>query len=240
MTIYKKPDAQAFAENAPSSEIATFTAWLRGLGIAFDETNGFPQMEGVNDVLNRITQGIKYLEQYGIPLWRSDLEYPVGASVIYNGIQYRCIAQNTNAQPDLSQLSWQSAIVDNLKSNSTAQSLSANQGLQLYNKMQATFSDRDLSKGYMWITDANGYKVYLEQWGLTGEIDFSDGYEVRVNFPQPYRNACFNVQLTPYGNLPKAFVSIKGRPDKTGFTLVFYEVSALNQSVGVFYRAIGD
>ncbi|QHJ83934.1 MAG: hypothetical protein [Caudoviricetes sp.] len=177
MTIYKQPDAQAFAENAPSSEIATFTAWLRGLGIAFDETDGKPQMEGINDVLNRITQGIKYLEQYGIPLWRSDLEYPVGASVVYNGIQYRCIVQNTNARPDLSQNSWQSAIVDNLTSTSTNQALSANQGRVLANLIQNS-TDR------LWVGST------LIQWGRRVGMQPADNV---VPFNIPFPNNTFVV-----------------------------------------------
>lgn len=181
MTIYKQPDAQAFAENAPSSEISTFTAWLRGLGIAFDETNGFPQMEGINDVLNRITQGIKYLEQYGIPLWRSDLEYPVGASVVYNGIQYRCIAQNTNAQPDLSQLSWQSAIVDNLTTASKTQMLSANQGKILADML---FGDISVNGSQ----SLNGLSI---RWG-SGRASNKDF----VKFKTPFSNELFGVVVT--------------------------------------------
>lgn len=186
MTIYKKPDAQAFAENAPSSEIATFTAWLRGLGIAFDETNGFPQMEGINDVLNRITQGIKYLEQYGIPLWRSDLEYPVGASVVYNGIQYRCITQNTNAQPDLSQLSWQSAIVDNLTSSSTTQALSAKQGKVLADMVSG------ISEKIGWLKAGST----IIQWGFVDYNSSPGEIRVDVAFRRPFPNNCFNVQAT--------------------------------------------
>lgn len=171
MTIYNQPDAVAFASDPKPSEIATFTAWARGLGIAFDETNGFPQMEGINDVLNRITQGIKYLEQYGIPLWRSDLEYPVGASVVYNGIQYRCIAQNTNAQPDLSQNSWQSAIVDNLTSTSTTLALSAKQGKAIADMLK---------------TDANTQWVggIMIQWGTVVGIKFgANSIKFNKNFP---------------------------------------------------------
>ncbi|QHJ85297.1 MAG: hypothetical protein [Bacteriophage sp.] len=131
-------------------------------------------------------------------------------------------------------------LVNSLDSTATDSALTAAQGNVLYTKQLATFAERDLSKGYIWYTDATGYKVMLEQWGKTPEIDFADGYELRVNFPQPFRNNCFNVYLTPYGSNPKAFLAVKGKPDKTGFTVIFYEVSALNQSVGVSYYAIGD
>ena len=81
MTIYKKPRSEVFASNAPESEISTFTAWLRGLGIAFDETNGLPEMKGLNNVFNLLNQYIKYLEQNGFSEWSPDLEYPIGAGV---------------------------------------------------------------------------------------------------------------------------------------------------------------
>lgn len=128
MTIYKQPDTEPFASSAPESEITTFTAWLRGLGIAFDETNGFPEMTGINDVLNRLSQGIKYLEQIGISPWRSDMEYPVNATVMYSGKLYKCLSQNTNKQPDQSQNEWTALLVDSLTSTSDSLGLTANQG----------------------------------------------------------------------------------------------------------------
>lgn len=224
MTIYKQPDAQAFAENAPSSEIATFTAWLRGLGIAFDETNGFPQMEGINDVLNRITQGIKYLEQYGIPLWRSDLEYPVGASVVYNGIQYRCIAQNTNSQPDLNQLSWQSAIVDNLTTASKTQMLSANQGKVLADMLgSADFLQNIGSRSIRW-GRKKGY--------ILGNYN--------VLFDNPFKSGCdvvIAINSTDGNN--SANIVIAHTPVRTGFTLSIRQGSLPSDLTDVTWIAIG-
>lgn len=224
MTIYKQPDAQAFAENAPSSEIATFTAWLRGLGIAFDETNGFPQMEGINDVLNRITQGIKYLEQYGIPLWRSDLEYPVGASVVYNGIQYRCIAQNTNAQPDLSQLSWQSAIVDNLTTASKTQMLSANQGKVLADMLKSGTGIQVIGNTTL-------------QWGRRIGLQLGET-AVQFNAPFPNNNVTvFAVNSSAGNNNVHAVLAYP--KDSNSFTCSIRQVSG-NLPVDATWFAIGN
>ena len=106
MTIYTKPRAELFAQDAPSSEIKPFTAWLRGLGIAFDETNGFPEMESFNGLLQALNGYIKYLEQNGFAEWSSDLEYPIGAGVRVGAVWYRAKTQNLNKPPATSQNEW--------------------------------------------------------------------------------------------------------------------------------------
>ena len=73
MTIYDRPRSEVFASNAPPSEVRPFDAWLRGLGIAFDETNGFPEMESFNGLLQSLSIYIKYLEQRGLAEWRKSL-----------------------------------------------------------------------------------------------------------------------------------------------------------------------
>lgn len=105
--IYPKPQSKPFAADAPASEIKDFTAWLRGLGIAFDETNGFPEMTGFNGLLNALSMYIKYLEQNGFAEWRDDLEYPIGAGVRVGAIWYRAIKQNTAKPPATSQNEWE-------------------------------------------------------------------------------------------------------------------------------------
>lgn len=107
MTIYSRPRAEVFAENAPPSEIQPFQAWLRGLGIAFDETNGFPEMTGLNGLFNALNQYIKYLEQNGFAEWSADLEYPIGAGVRVGAVWYRAKTQNTNKPPATSQNDWE-------------------------------------------------------------------------------------------------------------------------------------
>lgn len=107
MTIYNRPRAEVFAENAPPSEIQPFQAWLRGLGIAFDETNGFPEFTGLNGLFNALNQYIKYLEQNGFAEWSADLEYPIGAGVRVGAAWYRAKTQNTNKPPATSQNDWE-------------------------------------------------------------------------------------------------------------------------------------
>lgn len=107
MTIYNRPRAEVFAENAPPSEIQPFQAWLRGLGIAFDETNGFPEMTGLNGLFSALNQYIKYLEQNGFAEWSADLEYPIGAGVRVGLVWYRAKTQNTNKPPATSQNDWE-------------------------------------------------------------------------------------------------------------------------------------
>lgn len=106
MTIYTKPRAELFAQDAPPSEIKPFTAWLRGLGIAFDETNGYPELESFNGLLQALNGYIKYLEQNGFAEWSSDLEYPQGAGVRVGAVWYRAKTQNLNKPPATSQNEW--------------------------------------------------------------------------------------------------------------------------------------
>lgn len=106
MTIYEKPRAELFAQDAPESEIKPFTAWLRGLGIAFDETGGLPKMESFNGLLQALNGYIKYLEQNGFAEWSSDLEYPVGAGVRIGAVWYRAKTQNISKPPSTSQNDW--------------------------------------------------------------------------------------------------------------------------------------
>ena len=107
MTLYAQPRAEVFASSAPPSEIQPFEAWLRGLGIAFDETNGYPEMTGLNGLFNALNLYIKYLEQNGFAEWRSDMEYPQGAGVRVGLVWYRAKLQNTNKPPATSQTEWE-------------------------------------------------------------------------------------------------------------------------------------
>lgn len=105
--IYPRPHATEFAIDAPSSEIRPFDAWARGLGIAFDETNGYPEMESFNGLLQAITQYIKYLEQNGLSEWSADVEYPQGAGCRVGSVWYRAKLQNTGKPPATSQNEWE-------------------------------------------------------------------------------------------------------------------------------------
>ena len=95
-----------FANGAISTEIAPFPDWDRGLGIAFDQTEGKPEMKGLNGLFQVLTTSMLYLKQRGISEWDSTLEYPANAFVTEGSKLYRSKRTNTNKQPSLSQLDW--------------------------------------------------------------------------------------------------------------------------------------
>lgn len=105
--IYTKPRDEVFASAAPPSEIQDFEAWTRGLGIAFVETNGFPEMTGINGLFNALNIYIKYLEQNGLSEWSSTMEYPIGAGIRVGANWYKAKTQNTNKPPATSQADWE-------------------------------------------------------------------------------------------------------------------------------------
>lgn len=108
MTIYNFSLLNVpFANNAQSNEIDAFPDFNRGLGIAFDQTDGKPEMKGLNGLFQQITTSIVYLKQRGIAEWDAELEYPIGAFVVLNGFLYKATTVNTGKNPTTSQNSWQ-------------------------------------------------------------------------------------------------------------------------------------
>lgn len=96
-----------FANGAPSNEIAPFPDYDRGLGIAFDQTDGKPEMKGLNGLFQQMTLGILYLRQRGIGEWNQDFEYVTGSFVVLDGALYKAIRDNINKNPATSQTDWQ-------------------------------------------------------------------------------------------------------------------------------------
>lgn len=95
-----------FANGAISTEIAPFPDWNRGLGIAFEQSEGKPEMKGLNGLFQVLTTSVLYLKQRGIAEWDSTLEYPVNAFVVDGARLYKSKRVNTNKQPSTSQLDW--------------------------------------------------------------------------------------------------------------------------------------
>lgn len=95
-----------FASGAISTEIAPFPDWSRGLGIAFEQTEGKPEMKGLNGLFQVLTTSMLYLKQRGIAEWDAALEYPANAFVTEGAKLYKSKRTNTNKQPSLSQLDW--------------------------------------------------------------------------------------------------------------------------------------
>ena len=107
MTEYNFNLITAFANSAPSNEIEAFPDYDRGLGIAFDETDGKPEMKGLNGLFSLLTVSLLALKQRGILTWTTGFEYKQGAFVVESNRLYQAKTDNTSKQPSLSQNDWQ-------------------------------------------------------------------------------------------------------------------------------------
>lgn len=222
MTIYTQPKADVFASAAPESEIQDFQAWTRGLGIAFDETNGYPEMTGLNGLFNAFNLYIKYLEQNGFSEWRSDLEYPAGAGVRVGLVWYRATVQNENKPPATSQNEWElflnanalsytSPLVINGNTISILDATTAQKGVTQFANATEVANKSNVSKAITPINvsqmftaskNSNGY-VQLPngltlQWFLTAEntVGNANTNFVTVTFPKAFTNACYHVNTS--------------------------------------------
>lgn len=107
MTTYDFNLITAFANSAPNNEIEAFPDYDRGLGIAFVETDGKPEMKGLNGLFSLLTVSLLALKQRGILTWTTGFEYKQGAFVVESNRLYQAKTDNTNKQPSLSQNEWQ-------------------------------------------------------------------------------------------------------------------------------------
>ena len=107
MTEYNFNLITAFANSAPSNEIEAFPDYDRGLGIAFVETDGKPEMKGLNGLFSLLTVSLLALKQRGILTWTTGFEYKQGAFVVESNRLYQAKTDNTSKQPSLSQNDWQ-------------------------------------------------------------------------------------------------------------------------------------
>ncbi len=259
MTIYEKPRSEVFASKAPESEISTFTAWLRGLGIAFDETNGLPEMKGLNNVFNLLNQYIKYLEQNGFAEWSPDLEYPIGAGVRVGVVWYRAKTQNTNKPPATSQNDWELFL--------NASALTYENPLYIENNVVKVCGATQTQSGVVQfandieisqkanvsktVNPANVVQMFESslnseilpsgrefKWGKTQNI--GDEQTISVVFDQPFRNGVFVIQLTENrrttGSSNASHVAVLN-PTKNGFQI--YHNSTQPVSTSCDWLAIG-
>lgn len=107
MSTYDFNLITAFANSAPSNEIEAFPDYDRGLGIAFVETDGKPEMKGLNGLFSLLTVSLLALKQRGILTWTTGFEYKQGAFVVESNRLYQAKIDNTSKQPSLSQNDWQ-------------------------------------------------------------------------------------------------------------------------------------
>jgi len=250
--IYDKPRAELFAQDAPESEIKPFTAWLRGLGIAFEETNGYPELESFNGLLQALNSYIKYLEQNGFAEWSADLEYPIGAGVRVGNVWYKAKQQNTNKPPSTSQSDWSVFLnagdlsyadplqnVDGqiqIKDASTTQKGVARfaNATEVLNKQNVSAAITPKNVVDMFLSNSNSETLpsgRVFKWGdatRTGNV-------TSINFPTPFANACLNVQLTQTTKSSASNANIRLlSKSRTGFS-----VETLENETGLTWFAIG-
>ncbi|WP_051189896.1 phage tail protein [Laribacter hongkongensis] len=106
MTIYQRPDEKVFAQNALPGELQEFPDILRGWGVTFEQTDGFPPMEWFNALAKRQDEAIRYMIQQGISEWSASEQYPTGAYVKHGARTWRSKTANTNKQPDTNPEDW--------------------------------------------------------------------------------------------------------------------------------------
>ena len=107
MSTYDFNLITAFANSAPGNEIEAFPDYDRGLGIAFVETDGKPEMKGLNGLFSLLTVSLLALKQRGILTWTTGFEYKQGAFAVESNRLYQAKTDNTSKQPSLSQNDWQ-------------------------------------------------------------------------------------------------------------------------------------
>jgi hypothetical protein len=106
MTIYDRPDEKVMAEAALAGEVQAFPDILRGWGVTFDQTGGFPPMEWFNALAKRGDQAVRYFMQRGLPEWSGTEDYPQGAYIQYAGNAYVSKRANVNKPPAASPNDW--------------------------------------------------------------------------------------------------------------------------------------
>lgn len=261
MTIYAQPRSEIFASNAPPSEIQPFQAWLRGLGIAFDETNGFPEITGLNGLFNALNMYIKYLEQNGFAEWSSTLEYPIGAGVRVGAVWYRAKTQNTNKTPATSQNDWSVflnagdlsfgdplQVVDGVigvKDATTTQKgvtrFATATEVSNRTNVSAAITPANVGQTFGQSLSQNGWcrlpNGLIMQWGVTSHGDISYTTNIPVNFNTPFPVSVFSVTANEGGLQPCAINVIN--KSTIGFTAAVTEFDKNVQSGNINWFAIG-
>ena len=262
MTIYNFSMLNVpFANGAISTEIAPFPDWNRGLGIAFDQTEGKPEMKGLNGLFQVLTTSMLYLKQRGIPEWDDTLEYPVNAFVTFGLRLYRSKRVNTNKQPSLSQMDWDiwASISDiSVSTNGNLKKAVAFDGSMTLEVPTATDSQRgavrqatsaevaNRSNVNAYINPANVGQTFSASLSTNGWCRLPNGLIMQwgvfqytsgvlsVNFPEAFPNACLSFGVFPGKNTTNAIEIFQYNTfSRTGFTGVAESASTYH------YFAIG-
>lgn len=211
-----------FANGAPSNEIAPFPDYNRGLGIAFEQTDGKPEMKGLNGLFNIITGSLLYLRQRGIAEWSANYEYPAGSFVTSGSALYKAKKLNTNKPPATSQTDWQlwASVSDitvstngNLKKTNNANGSihlevptgdTAQRGVvrfanatEVANKsnVSAAINPSNVKSMFTGTRSTNGYEILPSGLILQWGTTplISNNGTAYINFPITFLNSCLNI-----------------------------------------------
>ena len=223
-----------FANGAISTEIAPFPDWNRGLGIAFEQTEGKPEMKGLNGLFQVLTTSVLYLKQRGIAEWDATLEYPANAFVTEGAKLYKSKRVNTNKQPSLSQLDWDvwASISDiSVSTNGNLKKTVAADGGMTLEVPTATDSQRgavrqatssevaNKSNVNAFINPANVGQTFGASLSQNGWCLLPNGlimqwgttgslrYDTSINilFPTPFPSTCLNITASPRAINPQTY-----------------------------------
>ena len=246
MTEYNFNLITAFANSAPNNEIEAFPDYDRGLGIAFVETDGKPEMKGLNGLFSLLTVSLLALKQRGILTWTTGFEYKQGAFVVESNRLYQAKTDNTNKQPSLSQNEWQvwasvSDIDVDINGNiiKTAKAGGAFtlkvEDASTTTKGVARFATAtevaNKSKVSAAVTPKNVVDMFLGGFSDKDFAQLPNGLiiqwgiateHVTESFKRPFPNKCLSIQVTPIG---------LGGDNSGAVTLV----NVINKGTFVFY-----
>ena len=229
MTEYNFNLITAFANSAPSNEIEAFPDYDRGLGIAFDETDGKPEMKGLNGLFSLLTVSLLALKQRGILTWTTGFEYKQGAFVVESNRLYQAKTDNTSKQPSLSQNDWQvwasvsdidvdinGNIIKTAKAGGafTLKVEDASTTVKGVARFATAIEIANKNNVMAAVTPKNVADMFVGSFTERDSITLPNGLilqwckgtsttvgdaDFTVQFPKPFPNACLSVQVTTIG-----------------------------------------
>lgn len=222
MTTYDFNLITAFANSAPSNEIEPFPDYDRGLGIAFVETDGKPEMKGLNGLFSLMTVSLLALKQRGILNWTTGFEYKQGAFVVESNRLYQAKVDNTSKQPSLSQDEWQvwasvsdidvdtnGNIIKTAKAGGAFTLKVNDASTTVKGVVRAATATEVTNKSNVnaYVTPKNVQDMFSGGFGTNDSLILPSGHILQwgigsggngyqVNFPKAFPNKCFMVSVT--------------------------------------------
>lgn len=224
MSTYDFNLITAFANSAPSNEIESFPNYDRGLGIAFNETDGKPEMKGLNGLFSLLTVSLLALKQRGILTWTTGFEYKQGAFAVESNRLYQAKTDNTSKQPSLSQNEWQvwafvsdidvdtnGNIIKTAKAGGafTLKVNDASTTIKGVSRFATALEVANKSNVNAAITPKNVVDMFSSNFASSQSITLPNGFTIKwgtalvqrdgnltVNFPVAFPTSCINAQAT--------------------------------------------